>query len=606
MNKKLFLILTASVFALLSSCGDTVVDAPSPSDQPITKANVTVRVRDAYSQKLIEGATVTLLSTGAFYDTGEAGDDVKFSEVYIGTHGILIEASGFATMRYGVEIKPREVGNSDRGNFYFAADTLLEAYLYPTTGKLEGYLFVEDKDGIDGTPANGQTVRFLAEDERIVDRVRNATVTDGKYTFSNLPVVGTEYSLTGLAFEAEDRHYGAVGITAVNLHAGGNAVRAETKAYKFESEEASFKILSFPTVVDEDKPIVITFSNDLDLDRILTSDVTVENDPTADVEWKAKSLTITPSKGTWPVSVAATLELKGSGNSLRSVKGDEIPFSSFTKNVSILRPDLSDEQVGGLRDTTETTIDISSGKVKLHWKKVVGASGYYVYRKETNDPNATYESVVDDPISDTVATFNILTGEKSYTYAVRATNGSSITKWGKAAEIQIDKKPTATFLRPYAANSSGTFFGWDGLLDNTTPEIQDTLRMSELKTTDATATRVMIIEFNEPMDMTTAVVTPTDFDVFGGRANVTRFWDNPTTLRIVLSINLGSAVPGPYPKYASFMVSGLKSFRQSAMDMPFEFKHVKNTTDRVKPVLTTPKSENGETGSFGFNLVIPQ
>jgi len=277
MNKKLFKLLTAgALVALLSSCGDTVVDNTlDPASNPVqTKASLNVLVRDASSGVPLV-ASVKLLSTGERDSTNATTGTVSFKDVPMGDHNVYIERPGYADAIYDALVKP-VVNNG--GNFAIAVDATVDASLYPLTASLQGSVFYSDIDGKKKAAA-GTEVRIVLSDLSLVERVFTTTADDqGKFVFDTLPAVGTGYVIQIPSFPKDNPKYVGKEIRGSNLGASllnGIPASITSAGINYDNLNTIFALLTERVEVKSTDTITLDFSNDIDVAKFKSSSITI-------------------------------------------------------------------------------------------------------------------------------------------------------------------------------------------------------------------------------------------------------------------------------------------------------------------------------------------
>ena len=438
MNKKLSLLLTAGTLATLSACGDSVVDTDANS--PINK--LTVFVRDTITGRPLEGATVTLLSTGATAVTAANGA-IIFNTVYTGNEAtVLVQKTGYASIKKSDDI----TGNSD-GN-YITHENTFPIYLYPKNATVDGYLFYKTKeDASKQKPATGAKVELQLAGSDFLDRVYTAEVdANGKYSFPELPAVGTQYSLVGLAWNLDGVAFG--GVTICNpcaaLKSGVPAHILSAPAYDVDG---LFKVKDYNLRIGPKTPIVFTFSDELNLADLSKRSASVPATEVANFAWTATTLTVTPvtewKAGSFDVTIAA-----------ESVRGVQLTGGAYT--ITVVTPDTDLSKV---TMSPPTFIPKTSDDDSLKWNKPTGGATvtnyevwyknstekyYILYTKCTVDASSGLvtgcsNSVPNEPdkltATSIVTAFYLSTGK--YNFIVRAINNYSQTAFSNPIEVTI-------------------------------------------------------------------------------------------------------------------------------------------------------------------------
>jgi hypothetical protein len=329
MNTKLFKLLTAGIFALLSACGDNSMES-GDRDPVQTTATLNVLVKDAITNASLKASVK--LSTGAS-DSTDASGFVYFKGIPVGNHRALIEKTGYAS----VVLTP-SIASTTVQSIFIARDTTVNAALYPQTSGLEGYVLFEDKKGVSKPPTKA-TVRFIANTNlNLVDNVFEVDVspTNGKFSFKNLPAIGTQYSLQVLEVAADGKQYAAKpgAITAVELVSGTTVYFKSSIKYTANDLVDLFELTSFNNTIKSTDTLKLEFSDDIDAakfkpDMISFGPTTTTVTTVVEKIVKGKTLNLVPADK-WPSSFTFTV---GSSNPIVSVNG--VGCTSSTKTVYV-------------------------------------------------------------------------------------------------------------------------------------------------------------------------------------------------------------------------------------------------------------------------------
>jgi len=448
MSKKSFVLLAAAAMtALLIFCGDNVVEN---YNSPInTEATLNVLVRDNSTGIPVQGARVTLQTVGATASTAASGV-ATFKNVYVGSHKVKIEMAGYAGMVYTTEIA-RDGKDADQ-NTYIANVTSAEFNIYPLTSSLDGYLYYRNA-GRD-TAAVGATVRVTLTDNAIIQRIFETTTDQtGKFEFDELPAVGSAYSLSGLQFEKGDRVY--------RTESFGAPVALITKApahilskLAYTTDVTPFIYLGdSPLTVSPTDPIVLNFSDEIDVSKIASRPISVWPDQAVELKYGSNSITLTPHEE-WGIDEAnGRFEVGFTSGALVSKKGTVLTGINYII-VHVLLEDISSKKV------TKLELDTINGEIPqwyssyahLRWNKIKGATSYKIYAKTDGSTDFAYVSTVSGPFPkadlDTVfaSYVNINRGEplESYdnVFVVQGINARSQTTLVGADTLRIISRPT--------------------------------------------------------------------------------------------------------------------------------------------------------------------
>jgi len=464
MSKKALILLAISVATgicvLLSSCGDNVVEN---YNGPIsTEATLNVVVRDNSTGEVVNGATVTLLSAPGSKIKSEKTSvrgTVTFENTYVGNQLVLVEYDGYASMVYPTSILRDNPGTGIGENVYIANENTIDVPLYPLTSSLDGILYYS-KDG-KSSPAGGATVRITLSDY-IVKRIDSVkTNAEGKFSFSGLPAVGPEYTLTAMEKTFDGKTYRNTVYTGPRPALTADAAEHITSKFEYTNDITPFIYLgSSPVTVDREGPLVLSFSDDIDASNIVSNPVTVTPHQPIEVTYSGKTLTITP-KDEWNRSGGITVTIDG--DLLVSVKGNLLGFTE-TIRVNVLSDDLSQEPVTGLvidsipdpKHAYALGVSVphfNSSLVNLKWNKIGidGVDEYEVFYKP--DGKKAYQpaeifwiSSIDSDDPYMYATVRTNGGEtikdKTNTFVVQAVNGLSRSALDGASVLDVFARPT--------------------------------------------------------------------------------------------------------------------------------------------------------------------
>ena len=341
MNKSLTL-LAAGITALLTACGDSVVESYTP-ETPVpaptittavdAQAKLNVLVVDGSSGQLIADAEVAL-STGKTATTSADGK-VSFDSVAVGSHELRIEKAGYAPMVAASEIEAQQTEN-----VFQAFEKSITVQLYPLNASLEGYLRYNDANS-NYLPAAGAIVRLVLDGGS--NTVNNAAITsflyrefqdtvdaDGKYEFKELPatnsqnysVYALEYTADGITYPTQELNYSGPSYPRPKLLANSLAFYM-TYSY-YSNLYPLFELRYRPNEISDTSSIVLEFSDSIDVAKFNSK--MVYTSPATDFEAvvAGKTLTLKPKGGSWNIdpNVNPNNEyLSVNFNGLKSVKG---------------------------------------------------------------------------------------------------------------------------------------------------------------------------------------------------------------------------------------------------------------------------------------------
>jgi hypothetical protein len=575
MNTKLFKLLTAGTFALLSACGDTVVDESGDSAPVQTKATLNVLVRNASTGVPLR-ASVKLLSTGAADSTNAATGTLSFNDISVGEHRVLIEKTGYASM-----VSPATISTSapPTENIFIAGEYTVNASLMPLTSSLDGYVYYEDANGI-SKPAEGAIVRVELTNTNLADRIFTATVgADGKFAFPELPAVGNGYNLQILEITKEGQTYKAntPTITLESLRDGLPAHITNSIKYKLTDLVSLFELMSYKTIIGKTETLSLEFSDAIDPAK-LTPDVVYSeyNNIPTDKELSAdnKTLQLVPL-GTWPSG-----DFRVCFGSLKALNGKTVTGSSCTGMITVEAEPLAAVQVTGLAlnkdDNLDTDIDFNTSGVSLIWGKVAGATGYRLYARASAGNKKEEFIRIDRYITDTTATVyyydfnlgsnNAFANGNSVEFVVQAYNQQSETKLNGATALTVKdkKKPTwnigwtqagsdsvAQWYGSYPYIDNSCFGGYDefdspiyySCESGTNNGFISAFKFDKLRLATGYSYSTVSITFSEPMDTlsTTITIAPDEPASAPARFSVGKEWsDNRRILYLTPSIAAGT------------------------------------------------------------------
>jgi hypothetical protein len=361
MSKK-FTLLAAGVAALLfSACGDNVVESYSPENPAISDqtsptavaatAKLTVVVQNGSDKSLVQGAKVTLLSATGQEKTTSAAGAVFFDSVAVGSHGVRVVLNGFASA-----VAVGEVKGTSSENIYQAENGSITVQLYPLTAKLEGYLRYDDVTN-KTQPAVGAEVRLVLTPSSPpspleVSQYTATVAAGGKYQFDKLPAVGGDFTYSIYALEWTDTTTNITYPTQRILTASANNTQLLEKStvfidhVKYSKNTSLFEVLSFTDKVEAGSPVVIEFSDSIDIARFSSSQVSTSPvlDFTAEVLPTDKTkLRLTPRGGKWVIDPVLYPTNTGTFtvtvNGLKSIKGNSVNVTSNNTVTLLLERD---------------------------------------------------------------------------------------------------------------------------------------------------------------------------------------------------------------------------------------------------------------------------
>jgi hypothetical protein len=262
------------------------------------------------------------------------------------------------------------------------------------------------------------------------------------------------------------------------LYEGGNK-SINVKAYPFNIVS---KLDSLdPNTADMTSPLIFEFNDTIDAAQLKPTSVYIEGYDIATkksiVDYKKLKLELMTGDK-WPNS---DFNVVFYNNALKSI--NNVPFSSSTRAVKIIEPDLSGAQVTNLGIIKNQspynipdTLNYNSSSMYLTWKRVAGvsntqitnltsqSSGYRIYRKEGtgNFTLLTTNYGISIPPSlpgDTTMRYayvpfsnsSVLADGKSVEFIVQAVNSKSETSLNEANKLVVkdERKPTISSLGDY-------------------------------------------------------------------------------------------------------------------------------------------------------------
>jgi hypothetical protein len=285
-KKSLILLAAAAVFALLTSCGDSVVEGLGSKDKTKETGTINVYVRDGVGSKFLDSAEVTLLNGSAPKKT-KNGLGVTYENVLVGEYAVRASKPGYsAWFETGVSVKNVKddyvnyTDSTGGQDIYIPRTAIVNAMLYPLTAKLEGTIRSE----INGKKApvpEGAQLQVVLTNPNIETRIFYTTVEEGgKFAFENLPAVGggtpAPYNLYALPFEIDGKVYAQ----SLNISGGASLNPGATSfvdavAYTETRVVKPLLITERSIVVDTNVAIWFEFDDDLDIDLIGATNVSV-------------------------------------------------------------------------------------------------------------------------------------------------------------------------------------------------------------------------------------------------------------------------------------------------------------------------------------------
>jgi hypothetical protein len=379
MNKKSSLLLTAGVFALLSACGDSVIEG----DTSPNKATLNVLARDASSGKPLR-ASVKLLTTGAADSTSAATGVLSFADVSMGTHQVLVEKEGYAPMTAEALIPEGSSVNA------VANENTVQVFLLPLTSSLDGYVYYEDKSG-KRLPAKQATVRLQLEYAGAIDRIlEEKTNDDGKFTFSKMPAISSDnYRIWIMGGKFGEQDYETQTMSCYSncpsILSGSAAHFSVPLVYNYGSG-SGLAFMGAKNVIKSTDELVIEFSDAIDAEKFSINDIQVSfrsnpwsYDPYTMVDkiLAGNKITLKPL-GKWNTG---GFRVTISGN-LTSVKGASLG-NSLNHEFSVI-----DGALGTITALSQVgTVTECGSNVQLKWNKVANASDYKIYAKASAGTN---------------------------------------------------------------------------------------------------------------------------------------------------------------------------------------------------------------------------
>jgi hypothetical protein len=602
MTKTPLSIIAAGLIFLLSACSDNIVE--TGENQPVnTTAKLNVLVRDEANGNLLVGATVKLLSTGESKTTNASGT-VSFKNVGAGSHQVLIEKAGYASMLQNASIKGNtnnQANNpTDLTGVYVAQEAFNDFGLHALVGKLEGTLYYQDEEKATKIAAKGAIVRVVLDNSGFINQYIQDTVNaEGKYSFDNLPINATfdVYSLEYLA--GNGISYNPQVIYTVSL----NDRRTEYKNIStlvFEYANSNFIFLGCTNPDTDVTPIVCSFSEEIDKKFTNIDAIAIEfggSTVAVKKEWVGSTLELTPM-GKW--ESAGSELIINNAKEIRSVKGNTILSASINQKIQLPVRDISKELVTGVAFQVNTTtsiydkVDYNETAINLRWNRVVGADGYKVYAKavasekykdtwleiakftDEKDTKNTINLDEDEfDIKDREGIYELYGFETKPFFAEGDSVYFVVQAYNKKYETSLENAIKAPFavgdnVSPQLANNAlvatditvnepkinwflANFADIDDILGDLDADDFSTNYFLESKlgsTAAAPAFATACYVFSEPMDVD-AELTGTDME----RIAITPYWRDEATLCLTVGIEAGVAVTA-YDKV--YQLSGLK------------------------------------------------
>lgn len=335
MNKR-FSLLTAGIIALFSACSDNVVESyPQTGSPVVATAKLHVLVQDGSDKSLVADADVTLLSVGKVAKTS-AGGTVSFDSVAVGSHGIRIEKTGYASVVNNILIE-----SETAENIYQALERSVSLSLYPLTASLEGYLRYTDKNGSQ-QPASGAIVRLVLNGSAYLNSQFQDTVdATGKYEFNGLPALSnsSSYSIYALEYTVEGITYPAQRIVDSYDIDGGLLAGSQAFAgyVTYSRNTSSFELLGWTDKISSNGDVVFTFSDSIDAAKFSSNQVSTSPVLDFDVVVDGQTLTLKPKGGKWSDNpdYSTVDNFNVTIINLKSVKGNSTSPASLSRRVDL-------------------------------------------------------------------------------------------------------------------------------------------------------------------------------------------------------------------------------------------------------------------------------
>jgi len=493
------------MLALLSSCSsDNIVE--SGADAPIAAtANLNVLVQDRNTGAPLPGGTVKLLSTGESKTTDASGT-VRFSNIATGEHSLLVGVSGYASM-----LQSAPVSSDIDENIFVANEATVSVPLYPLTSSLSGYLFYADGKNGANLPAVGAQVRIQIFDiYGFADRIFTETVgATGKYEFKALPAVGSNYRIWALEYTKDGITYGTREFAArANLVMGAPAYATAEEVYGAATNNSVFAFLGYNSVVGLADTVVFEFSDSIDLRKVTSSTIALNNGQVADRIWKGNKLFLAPV-GKWSNNFNVTF------GTLTSERGKELNIGS--RAVTVLAGDLNKVKVSGLVQVDSANYNSTS--VRLRWNKVDSATNYRVFARASAGIRKESFVQVANNLSDTAASVSLSSYQSSFwglsspamfangdsvQFVVQAYNFSSETSLNDAMVLTVFDRipPSGSILG--GIDPDGV--AYTNIMNSTSSANIELNLTNDLVTTAGTYDRAITFRFDEPIDTSAVTV----------------------------------------------------------------------------------------------------
>jgi len=425
---RILILFAVSLFVLLYSCGDNAQSSP-----PIEDASLYLTVQDASDGSLLAEAKATFGAVEGITDS----EGLATFKLQAGSRVLLVEKENYATER-------RVVSTSDvaSGSVSIVSDIYQNVRLYKTNAGLEGLLYYKDSKG-QSLPMPNVPIRIDISGSNLATTSYSCDKTNskGEYKCSNLPAIaGSGYSVSiyALGLAINGVNYSTVKIDAnVPLLPGVVANNGRTD---HEASDIAFTIMENPRIVEyanKSLPLTIKFSEAVDISQFQNS--WVEATQAINIEWKdcasnaCTQLKLTPIPE-WINGTTVILK------DIKSISNKTI--SLYYLNIDVLDIDLSLEKVAGIKMESiskikKDTIEYTSTKAKITWKKLAGATKYNVLVK-TSD--TTDFGIVAEGIPDTTTEISINGGNpiggKTNKVVVQAFNRSGKSLFSDPADIK--------------------------------------------------------------------------------------------------------------------------------------------------------------------------
>lgn len=403
--KKTKLIIVAGLIALLSACGDSVVDAGSDSIvQP--EAKVRLFVLDQATGIPMEKVSVKVLTTGKTVKTNKDGI-ANLGKLYTGNYAVQLTIADYATVVEDIEVKG-EAAN-EGGDTYIAPDVTNIIEMYKANATVVGFVHYVNAAQSE-VPAKDAEVCLKLDEKFVTYGLNCKTVdADGKYEFTELPGGAGSDELYAKEFKDGARTFAQQDVGSFTTLPGAT-VFVDKKTLD-ASYLSSLRLLSGSAadITAATKSVKLSFSEDIDVvasTRKNGSFPVEVTGVTADIAISGKDITVKweEDKISGTVTVSYTKLVSTSGHGLDD---EDLVSGSFT--ATIVPEDLRGATLAGL------AVDKATGDVTFNWDEKYRGATVQIYSVTKSSLDEISVSTVSSGITVTKSSTNPDAGKYTLT-----------------------------------------------------------------------------------------------------------------------------------------------------------------------------------------------